>query len=146
MEDRLEQFFKEQMELNIKCNEDFKQIIETKDRELIRKWVINYTIALQCELSELIEGHYKWWKNKPEMTDEVIHNMKIEAVDCLHFLGGIFQVLGMDADEVWDLYLKKNRLNHKRQEEGYRDGSYSKIDEKGKEDNFYLKDEVFDRR
>ncbi|MBT6850264.1 MAG: dUTPase, partial [Opitutae bacterium] len=29
------------------------------------------------------------------------------------------QVLGMSADDVYDAYLKKNKVNHQRQDSGY---------------------------
>ena len=43
-------------------------------------------------------------------------------------------VAGIDADDVINLYLKKNQLNHKRQNEGYKDGNYEKVVD-GVEDN-----------
>jgi len=43
-------------------------------------------------------------------------------------------VAGLSADDVIDLYLKKNQLNHKRQNEGYNDGNYDK-NAGGVEDN-----------
>jgi dimeric dUTPase (all-alpha-NTP-PPase superfamily) len=40
-------------------------------------------------------------------------------VDLFHFLVSIAQVLGMSADDVYNIYCKKNLINHKRQENGY---------------------------
>lgn len=140
-DDRLKKLFDEQLKLNKICNDEFKKIIDSnfKDRELQRKWIINYALAMQCEIAELVEGAgYKWWKKMPEWNKENIHNLKIELIDILHFLIAGMQVLGMDGDEMWDLYLKKNRLNQVRQKNGYRDGSYKKVDDSGKEDNYYL--------
>lgn len=42
---------------------------------------------------------------------------------------------GMSASETEELYFKKNRLNFERQEKGYKEGTYSKVDEQGREDN-----------
>ena len=41
---------------------------------------------------------------------------------------------GMDAQDVFDLYFKKNKLNHDRQSQGYKEGTYNKY-ENGVEDN-----------
>ena len=48
-----------------------------------------------------------------------VHNARIEVIDLLHFLISLAQVLGMSAEDVFDLYTKKHKLNHKRQDEGY---------------------------
>jgi hypothetical protein len=48
--------------------------------------------------------------------------------------------MGMSPQEVHHLYMKKNKLNKKRQDEGYKTGEYKKVDEHGKEDNYYLKE------
>ena len=45
--------------------------------------------------------------------------------------------MGMDLDEVINLYMKKNELNHKRQDNGYNEGTYKKIIN-GNEDNSKL--------
>ena len=37
----------------------------------------------------------------------------------LHFLVSIAEVLGMKSDEFYQAYLKKNQINHKRQDSGY---------------------------
>ena len=44
----------------------------------------------------------------------------------LHFWVSMCTIAGLDADEVINLYLKKNQLNHKRQNEGYKEGTYDK--------------------
>jgi dimeric dUTPase (all-alpha-NTP-PPase superfamily) len=46
-------------------------------------------------------------------------NAKVEAVDLLHFIVTVFQILGMTADDVFEAYLKKNKVNHERQDTGY---------------------------
>jgi dimeric dUTPase (all-alpha-NTP-PPase superfamily) len=40
-------------------------------------------------------------------------------VDLFHFLVSIAQVLGMGADDVYQAYVKKNQVNHQRQDSGY---------------------------
>jgi hypothetical protein len=43
-------------------------------------------------------------------------------------------IADMDANEVMELYAKKNQLNFKRQDEGYKEGTYDKM-KGGVEDN-----------
>jgi dimeric dUTPase (all-alpha-NTP-PPase superfamily) len=43
----------------------------------------------------------------------------VEVVDLFHFLVSLAQTLGMSADDVYQAYLKKNQVNHARQETGY---------------------------
>lgn len=41
----------------------------------------------------------------------------------------------MSTDEMYEIYMKKNELNHKRVEGGYKENKYQKYDENGREDN-----------
>ena len=75
--------------------------------------------------------NWKWWKKDKDDWD----NVKVELVDMLHFWVSMCTIAGMDAQDVFDLYQKKHQLNVKRQDEGYKDGSYQKYDENGVEDN-----------
>ena len=43
-------------------------------------------------------------------------------------------IAGLTAEDVVDLYFKKNKLNHDRQDGGYKDGTYDKYKD-GVEDN-----------
>ena len=81
------------------------------------KWVLNYTRAMQQEMSELIDSvPWKWWAKYQEFDEQ---NAKVEVVDLFHFLISLAQVLGMTPDDVHEAYLKKNKVNHQRQDSGY---------------------------
>ena len=81
------------------------------------KWVLNYTRAMQQELSELVDSvPWKWWAKYQEFDQQ---NARVEVVDLFHFLISIAQVLGMSAEDVYNAYQKKNQVNHQRQESGY---------------------------
>ena len=81
------------------------------------KWVLNYTRAMQQEMSELIDSvPWKWWAKYQEFDEQ---NAKVEVVDLFHFLISLAQVLGMTPEDVHDAYLKKNKVNHERQDSGY---------------------------
>lgn len=77
------------------------------------EWVCKKAQALMVELAEVVEeAHYKWWKNATEINDAAL---KEEIVDVLHFFLGMCIDSGMTADELFDIYLKKNKENYDRQ-------------------------------
>ena len=126
----LQAVFDKQIELNKRINEKLYE--EIKDPEVRKKWFLNFELALRQESAEAIDSlNWKWWKKDEEDWD----NIKVELVDMLHFWVSMCTIAGMDAKDVMDLYFKKNDLNFKRQEEGYKEGTYQKIDADGVEDN-----------
>lgn len=126
----LDTIFEKQIELNKKINSDLYKDIE-QDPELKRQWFLNFELALRQESSEAIDSlNWKWWKKDEEDWD----NIKVELVDMLHFWVSMCTIAGMDANEVKAIYMKKNKLNATRQDEGYKQGTYDKYKD-GVEDN-----------
>jgi dimeric dUTPase (all-alpha-NTP-PPase superfamily) len=90
------------------------------------KWILNYTRAMQQELAELVDSvPWKWWARYQKFDEQ---NARVEVVDLFHFLISLAQTLGMSAEDVHQAYVKKNQVNHQRQESGYakKDGDDSK--------------------
>lgn len=111
--DKLDEIFQMQYELNKRIGIDSKNLTE---EERI-KWVLNYIRALQQETAELTDSvPWKWWAKYQKFDAQ---NAKVEVVDMLHFLISIAQVLGMEAKDFHDAYVKKNAINHSRQDSGY---------------------------
>ncbi len=74
---------------------------------------------MQQEIAELIDSvPWKWWAKYQEFDEQ---NAKVEIIDLFHFLISLAQVMGMTPDDVYNAYVKKNQVNHNRQEQGYRD-------------------------
>lgn len=112
--DKLEHMFEMQHELN-------KRIIgpelEKVHKEEKVKWLLNYSRALQQETAELIDSlPWKWWA---KYQDFDVQNARVEVVDILHFLICLAQTLDMSAEDLYSAYLKKNAVNHSRQDSGY---------------------------
>lgn len=125
----LEDVFKAQIELNERTVPGLYNRIESENCR--REWVLNMELAMRQEIAEFIDSFaWKWWKNG----EDDINNAKVELVDILHFWVSLCTFVGMDAKEVFELYEKKNKLNHKRQEGGYKEGTYQKVVD-GVEDN-----------
>jgi dimeric dUTPase (all-alpha-NTP-PPase superfamily) len=111
--DKLEEIFAMQEALNKRIGVETRGMDE---QERIR-WVLNYTRAMQQEMSELIDSvPWKWWA-KYQKYDE--QNARVEVVDLFHFLVSLAQVLGMSPEDVYQAYLAKNKVNHQRQDSGY---------------------------
>ncbi|MCO5051779.1 MAG: dUTPase [Verrucomicrobiae bacterium] len=82
------------------------------------KWLLNYSRAMTQEIAELVDSvPWKWWAKYQQFDEQ---NARVEVVDLFHFLISMAQVLGMSADDVFAAYCKKNQVNFKRQETGYR--------------------------
>ncbi len=111
--DKLEEIFQMQEKLNERIGVSVKALPE---EEQVR-WLLNYTRAIQQETAELIDSvPWKWWARYQEFDKQ---NARVEIVDLFHFLVSAAQVLGMSADDVYQAYLKKNQVNHSRQDDGY---------------------------
>ncbi len=111
--DKLEEIFRLQNALNERIGVRLNDLSEEEKT----KWVLNYSRAMQQEMAELIDSvPWKWWAKYQQFDEQ---NAKVEVVDLFHFLVSLAQVLGMTPDDVYQAYLKKNEVNHKRQESGY---------------------------
>lgn len=111
--DQLEIMFAMQKELNKRIGVDTDNFTEKEQVE----WILNYSRALNQECSELVDSvPWKWWA-KYQTFDK--QNAKIEIIDMFHFLISLAQVVGLEAKDVFDVYTKKNKVNHNRQDSGY---------------------------
>ena len=111
--DKLEEIFRMQSALNARIGVNLPPATE-EDKT---KWILNYTRAMQQETAELIDSvPWKWWAKYQKFDEQ---NAKVEVVDLFHFLVSLAQTLGMTSEDVYQAYLKKNAVNHQRQESGY---------------------------
>ena len=112
--DKLDTIFEMQDTLNHRIG----VVTENLSEEEKTKWVLNYTRAMQQEIAELIDSvPWKWWAKYQEFDEQ---NAKVEIIDLFHFLISLAQVMGMTPDDVYNAYVKKNQVNHNRQESGYK--------------------------
>jgi dimeric dUTPase (all-alpha-NTP-PPase superfamily) len=111
--DKLDEIFRLQDQLNQRIGMNAAALT---DEERVQ-WVLNYTRAMTQEIAELVDSvPWKWWA-KYQTFD--VQNARVEVVDLFHFLISIAQVLGMSPDDVYQAYVKKNQVNHQRQDSGY---------------------------
>ena len=82
--------------------------------------------------------------NKPlEGIDAFVQSTVTTGNFCMYGFLGMLNAFEMTLEEVYDLYIAKNCLNHFRQENGYKEGTYIKS-WFGREDNEVLMDLVYD--
>lgn len=113
--DMLQAMFDMQMKLNQRIGVDPPSM----DQDEQIKWVLNYCRATSQELAELTDSvPWKWWAKYQEFD---LQNARVEVVDLFHFIISLGQVLGMDAADIHNLYMQKNKVNFERQDSGYRE-------------------------
>jgi dimeric dUTPase (all-alpha-NTP-PPase superfamily) len=111
--DRFERMFELQEQLNARVGVHVRDL---SDEEKI-EWILKYSRAIQQELAELVDSvPWKWWKKQQHFDEE---NAKVEVIDLMHFVISAGQVLGLSSDDFYNAYLKKNEINHRRQDAGY---------------------------
>ncbi len=112
-QDMLREIFRMQKELNARIGVR----PDTMSEEEQQTWTLNYCRALSQELAELTDSvPWKWWAKYQHFDKQ---NARVEVVDMIHFVVSLAQVLGLSADDVYTLYLKKNEVNFQRQDSGY---------------------------
>ena len=101
--DKLDKIFEMQDELNQRIGVNTEGLSEEEKT----KWVLNYTRAMQQEMSELIDSvPWKWWAKYQEFDDQ---NAKVRLLTCFTFLISLAQVMGMTPRMFIRLMSKKIR-------------------------------------
>ncbi len=107
---------KDKLDAIFELQEKFDQdVIKNRNLQNIKpeEWIQKQTLAIVSELAELLnEVNFKWWKNSKELNEK---NTKEELVDILHFFVGMCNRIGMSSEELFKIYLEKNKENFKRQ-------------------------------
>ncbi|HJO09540.1 MAG TPA: dUTPase [Verrucomicrobiota bacterium] len=111
--DQLRELFRMQQMLNERIGVQTNEMSEEQKTE----WVLNYCRAMGQEIAELTDSvPWKWWAKYQKFDEQ---NARVEVVDLFHFLISLAQVLGMSADDVYEAYIEKNKVNFQRQDSGY---------------------------
>jgi predicted phosphodiesterase len=111
--DKLEAIFYLQKLLNKRIGVDTDHMDDAKRQE----WLLNYSRALDQELSELVDCvPWKWWASYQKFDKQ---NARVEIVDLMHFVISLAQVMEITPDELFEAYTKKHIVNMARQDSGY---------------------------
>jgi len=74
--------------------------------------------SINAELGEILE-EYQEWKDWKENTSYDSWELLYEIADLWHFIINLTLYLGFDAQDVFDAFCKKNKINHDRQDSNY---------------------------
>ncbi len=121
----LDQLFRHQAELNRRIGFDPEALRRHFDPQVAGEWLNNYLAAMSNELEELRDCTYwKHWCAEAKAGQRFrlhdLQNARVEVIDLLFFWISLAQCVGLSAEDVVELYLKKLKVNHSRQ-----DGQYS---------------------
>ncbi len=131
----LRQLFKWQAELNRRIGFDPEEIRRRFDPRQAGEWLNNYIMAAGNELEELRDCTYwKHWcaeaKAGHRYAIHDLQNARVEVIDLLFFWISMAQCVGLDADDVVELYRQKLDVNHRRQDKGYAMATKDEADNK----------------
>jgi hypothetical protein len=134
--DHLSSIFSHQAELNKRIGFDAAALREQFDARVAGEWLNNYIMAAANELEELRDCTFwkHWCKEAREGRRFELHdlqNARVEVIDLLFFWVSMAQCLGLDANDVMDLYRQKLSVNHKRQDNDYSMATKDESDNKG---------------
>lgn len=112
---------------------------------LMVPWIWEMHRAMEDELREVGELlPWKHWsqsevgeKVHPEFSSgERLNHLRLELIDIIHFLMEALIFTGLSAEEVYHLYLAKNRVNIERQETDYNDANKTEEDNQSVAESF----------
>jgi len=131
----LTELFELQAELNRHIGLDTAALRERFDPLVAGRWLNDYIAAASNELEELRDCTY--WKHwcaearqgrRFEIHD--VQNARVEIIDLLFFWISLAQCVGLNADDVRQLYLKKLDVNRRRQDTNYSMKGKDELDNK----------------
>ena len=88
-------------------------------------FIKEHSIHLNQEINEMLYElpYFKPWKDYSSLTetDELlaIDKARMECIDAWHFFMNIMLALGFSPEGFYEMYLAKNKENHRRQDDGY---------------------------
>ncbi|MCG3129506.1 MAG: hypothetical protein FLDDKLPJ_00239 [Phycisphaerae bacterium] len=120
----LDEMFRFQAELNRRIGHDTESLHDRWDPLQAGKWLNDYMMAAANELEELRDCTYwkHWCREAREGRRFEIHdlqNARVEVIDLLFFWISLAQCVGLSAQDVYELYLQKLKVNHRRQDDNY---------------------------
>ena len=111
---KLQENFQKILGNNFPLNNNYKEIKYFTNVNLIK----NQLLALFSETAEALrEVPWKPWKLKHQEFN--VKEFRMELIDVFHFLINLFLLSGMNSRQVINLFKNKNKINVRRQQNGY---------------------------
>lgn len=89
-------------------------------------FIKEHSLHLNQEINEMLYElpYFKPWKDYTDVTEQdeqaMLAKAKMELIDAWHFFMNMMLGLGFTAEEFYEMYMRKNRENHRRQDVGYK--------------------------
>lgn len=121
MKDKLQEMLDAQKKLQEHLGTDFNALDAPETAQYMR----NHTLYLEQELQEALYEmpYFKLWKNYSTMTDTEMlaawDKVKMELVDAWHFFMNLLLCADINATDLYEMYMAKNKENYRRQKAGY---------------------------
>lgn len=120
----LQTLFARQAELNKRTGFDPDALRENFDPQVAGQWLNNYLAAMSSEIEELRDCTFwkHWCKEAKDGKRFYLHNLqnaRVEVIDMLFFWMSLAQCVGLNAEDVVQLYEQKLKINHTRQDTDY---------------------------
>jgi dimeric dUTPase (all-alpha-NTP-PPase superfamily) len=107
--DMLYKIFEKQKQLQRNLN--------TYPEEFDEQYIKDHIFAAIVELTEILnETPWKPWKKQQELNSQ---RYKEEIADLLHFVINLCIVARIEPEQLYDLYMDKNKVNIERKQRGY---------------------------
>ena len=123
----LQEMMDKQLELQERLGYDFSNMT----KEEITAYIKEFSIHLNQEVNEMLYElpYFKPWKDYSAIStreyEAGMDSARKEFIDLFHFVLNMALALGMSAQDIYTMYMDKNKENHERQDEGYtHDKSY----------------------
>lgn len=117
----LETMLSMQRDFQVRLNPNFMSMTVPERVAFIKE----HSIHLNQEINEMLYElpYFKPWKDYSSVDDnkeaEMLAKARMECIDAWHFFMNIMIALGFSVDEFTDMYMAKNKENHRRQDDGY---------------------------
>jgi len=118
---KLEEMLITQARFQCRLNPSFPHMTNRERVAFIKE----HSIHLNQEVNEMLYElpFFKPWKDYSGMTDAEIdaafEKARMECIDAWHFFMNIMLALDFDAAMFYEMYMAKNKENHRRQDVGY---------------------------
>jgi dimeric dUTPase (all-alpha-NTP-PPase superfamily) len=110
--DKLDIIFIYQLQLQYKL-----KTMPFKNQKKRQEYINIMSLALIDEIMEALrETKYKPWKKQQQFNKE---KFREELIDAWHFLINLTLASGMDTNDLYEAFVKKNKINIERNKKGY---------------------------
>lgn len=120
--DKLQTMMEMQKQFQERVGFNFETMSESDKADYCKEMML-WTIDEMGEALHELKYAKHWSKKYDSWTDEETeerkNKFKDEMVDSFHFFMNVLLASGMDADELFERYLEKNKINIERQNTGY---------------------------